>query len=51
MTTQQTAQTFPVLVHNHETGARFYIHNLADFIEYLNDYDEFNTFTLQEQTA
>jgi len=45
------ASDFPVLVHNHETGARFYIHTLADFIEYLNETDEFNTYTLQERTA
>jgi len=51
MTPQTTAPNFPVLVHNHETGARFYIYSLADFIEYLNEYDEFNTFTLQEQAA
>ena len=45
------AYDFPVLVHNHETGARFYIHNLTDFIEYLNETDEFNTYTSQERTA
>jgi hypothetical protein len=45
-----TNTTFPVLVHNHETNERFFIYTLEDFLEFLNENDDFFTYSTKEIT-
>ena len=35
---------FPIAVYNHEVEAYWYIYSLDEFIEFLNEHDEFFTY-------
>jgi hypothetical protein len=46
-----TEKNFPVTAHNHETGETHVFFTLQEFIDYLNEQDDWHTFTAKERTA
>jgi hypothetical protein len=42
-------KSFPVTAHNHETGITHVFHNLQEFIDYLNEIDDWHTFSTEEK--